>query len=237
VKSFRILVVEDNQDLLDLIVKYLELCGWRASAANSQEDCWLQLERQRPHLILLDVTIRGSEASSLFTELKSDVRFTEIPVIAVTAMGSMREKNLCIAAGCDRVLAKPFHLDELRRLIECFANNRNNERKTGGVTMKKPRRHFAAVALLAVALSGCQAMTGRTAGQNVDDARISTAVQATLTSDKASNFARIDVDTTNGVVYLNGTVQSAEQKARAEQLAGRVDGVKKVVNNLQVGKS
>jgi hyperosmotically inducible protein len=237
VKSFRILVVEDNQDLLDLIVKYLELCGWRASAANSQEDCWLQLERQRPHLILLDVAIRGNEASSLLTELKSDVRFTEIPVIAVTAMGSMREKNLCIAAGCDRVLAKPFHLDELRRLIECFANNRNNERKTGGVTMKKPRRHFAAVALLAVALSGCQAMTGRTAGQNVDDARISTAVQATLTSDKASNFARIDVDTTNGVVYLNGTVQSAEQKARAEQLAGRVDGVKKVVNNLQVGKS
>ena len=103
--------------------------------------------------------------------------------------------------------------------------------------MKKPSRHFAAVALLAVALFGCQAMTGRTAGQNVDDSRISTAVQATLTSDKASNFTRIDVDTTNGVVYLNGTVQSAEQKARAEQLAGRVDGVKKVVNNLQLGKS
>ena len=82
---------------------------------------------------------------------------------------------------------------------------------------------------------GCQAMTGRTAGQNVDHARISTAVQTTLTADKVSNFTRIDVDTTNGVVYLNGTVQSAEQKARAEQLAGRVDGVKKVVNNVQVG--
>lgn len=103
--------------------------------------------------------------------------------------------------------------------------------------MKKRRGHFAAVALLAVALTGCQAMTGRTAGQNVDDARISTAVQATLTTDKVSNFTRIDVDTTNGVVYLNGTVQSGEQKARAEQLAARVEGVKKVVNNLQVGKS
>jgi DNA-binding response OmpR family regulator len=237
VKSFRILVAEDNQDLLDLIVKYLELCGWRASAANRQEDFWLQLERQRPDLILLDVTIQGSEASSLLGELKGDSRFTDIPVIAMTALSSMREKNLCIAAGCDRVLAKPFHLDELRRLVECFANHRKNEQKTGGITMKKPTRHFAAVALLAVALSGCQAMTGRTAGQNVDDARISTAVQATLTSDKASNFTRIDVDTTNGVVYLNGTVQSAEQKARAEQLAGRVDGVKKVVNNLQLGKS
>jgi len=237
VKSFHILVVEDNQDLLDLIVKYLELCGWRASPANSQEDFWLQLERQRPNLILLDVPIERSEASSLLSELKSDLRFTDIPVIAMTAMGSTREKNLWIAAGCERVLAKPFHLDELRRLIECFANNQKNEPKKGVITMKRSMRHFAAVVLLAVALSGCQAITGRTAGQNVDDARISTAVQATLTSDKASNFTRIDVDTTNGVVYLNGTVQSAEQKTRAEQLAGRVDGVKKVVNNLQVGKS
>jgi hyperosmotically inducible protein len=237
VKSLRILVVEDNQDLLDLIVKYLELCGWRTSAANTPANFWLQLERQRPNLILLDVTIQGSEASSLVSELKSDLRFNDIPVIAMTAMGSMREKNLRIAAGCDRVLGKPFHLDELRRLVQCFANKQKNEPKNGGITMKRPIKHFAAVALLAVALSGCQAMTGRTAGQNVDDARISTAVQATLTSDKASNFTRIDVDTTNGVVYLNGTVQSAEQKARAEQLAARVDGVKKVVNNLQLGKS
>lgn len=236
-KSFHILVVEENQDLLDLLVRYLELCGWRASAANSPEDFWPKLKRQMPNLILLDMTIQGSDASSLLSELKSDLRFSNVPVIAMTAMGSMREKNLCIAAGCDRVLAKPFHLDELRRLIECFANQQKNEPKKGGITMKRPRRHFAAVALLAVALSGCQSMTGRTAGRNVDDARITTAVQATLTSDKASNFTRIDVDTTNGVVYLNGTVQSAEQKARAEQLAGRIDGVKKVVNNLQIGKS
>lgn len=236
-KSFRILVVEDNQDLLNLVVKYLELCGWRASAANNQDDFRLQLERDRPNLILLDVTIQGSETLSLLSELRGDLRFTDIPVIALTVMGSRRDKNLCITAGCDRVLAKPFHLDELRRLVECFADKQKNASKTGGIIMKKPTRHFAAVALLAFALSGCQAMTGRTAGQNVDDARITTAVQASLTSDKASNFTRIDVDTTNGVVYLNGTVQSAEQKARAEQLAGRIDGVKKVVNNLQVGKS
>ena len=39
-KSFRILLVEGNQDLLDLIVKYLELCGRQASAANGQQDFW-----------------------------------------------------------------------------------------------------------------------------------------------------------------------------------------------------
>ena len=55
-------------------------------------------------------------------------------------------------------------------------------------------------------------------------------------SDKASNLTRVDVDTNNGTVYLNGTVESPEQKSRAEQLAWQASGVKTVVNNLQVQK-
>lgn len=234
-KSFRILVVEDNRDLLDLVVKYLNLCGWRATAAGNEQEFWDQLERDQPDLILLDMLFPGGEGFSLISTVKSDARYSAIPVIAVTGMSSMRDKNLCIAAGCDKVLAKPFHLDELRRRVECFANKNKTNKKTGGGFMKNSKKHFAAVAVLTLALAGCQAMTGRTAGRNVDDARISTSVQTTLTADKASNFTRIDVDTTNGVVYLNGAVKTSEQKARAEQLAARVDGVKKVVNNLQVG--
>jgi hyperosmotically inducible protein len=46
----------------------------------------------------------------------------------------------------------------------------------------------------------------------------------------------VDVDTNNGTVYLNGTVDSAEQKTKAEQLAWQAKGVKSVVNNLQVQK-
>jgi hyperosmotically inducible protein len=85
-------------------------------------------------------------------------------------------------------------------------------------------------------LASCQATTGRTAGRNIDDAALTASVNAALVSDKPSNFTRIDVDTTNGVVALNGTVETAEQRARAEQLAGRVDGVKRVINNLQVSR-
>lgn len=187
-KSFRILVLQDNQDLLKLIVKYLELCGWRATAANTAENFWDQLGRERPNLILADLRIQGCEAFSLLHALKLDPRYSDIPVIAMTGVSSMTDKNRCIAAGCDKILAKPFHLDELLRLVEGFAKNYKNDHETRRTTMKKPRRHFAAVALLALALTGCQAMTGRTAGQNVDDARISTAVQTTLTADKASNF-------------------------------------------------
>jgi osmotically-inducible protein OsmY len=77
-------------------------------------------------------------------------------------------------------------------------------------------------------------MTGRSAGRNIDDASITAAVKSTLVADKAANLTRVDVDTTNGVVALNGIVSSAEQKERAAQLARRVDGVRNVINNLQV---
>ena len=60
-------------------------------------------------------------------------------------------------------------------------------------------------------LIGCQAMTGKTAGENVSDASVSTAVQSKLTSDRVSNFTRVDVDTERGVVNLSGVVQSPEQ--------------------------
>jgi hyperosmotically inducible protein len=89
-------------------------------------------------------------------------------------------------------------------------------------------------ALLVV--SGCSSMTGQTAGQYVDDTAITTSVKAKLTAEKAATFTRIDVDTTNQVVTLNGIVESADQKARAEQLARQVGGVKSVKNNLQVQK-
>jgi osmotically-inducible protein OsmY len=83
-------------------------------------------------------------------------------------------------------------------------------------------------------LSGCQAITGRTLGQNIDDANLTAAVKTQLARDKVSSVTRIDVDTTNGVVALNGTVESAEQRERAEQVARKVSGVKDVINNLQV---
>jgi osmotically-inducible protein OsmY len=79
-------------------------------------------------------------------------------------------------------------------------------------------------------------MTGQTAGQYVDDTTITTSVKAKLTAEKAANFTRIDVDTTNQVVTLNGIVESADQKAKAEQIARQVGGVKSVKNNLQVQK-
>jgi hyperosmotically inducible periplasmic protein len=83
-------------------------------------------------------------------------------------------------------------------------------------------------------LLGCQAMTGRTAGQNVDDSAVTAAVKTKLAADKISSLTRIDVDTVRGTVSLNGVVESAEQKSRAQVLASQASGVNKVINNLQI---
>ncbi len=100
------------------------------------------------------------------------------------------------------------------------------------------RPGFQTVTVIALVLAmttiGCSRLTGKTAGQNVDDATITAAVKGKLVADSASNLTRVDVDTNRGTVYLNGTVQTPEQKAKAEELAWQAKGVKSVVNNLQV---
>lgn len=88
-----------------------------------------------------------------------------------------------------------------------------------------------------LSLGGCTAMTGQTAGQYVDDSTITASVKAKLAADKVGTLTRIDVDTTNKVVSLNGIVPSPQDKARAEQLANQVESVRAVKNNLQIQQS
>jgi len=90
---------------------------------------------------------------------------------------------------------------------------------------------------LAVLLAGCTSMTGETLGQNVDDTGITTSVKAKLAAEKVGTLTRVDVQTTQGVVSLNGVVQTAELKARAGELAWQVEGVREVLNNIQIQKS
>jgi hypothetical protein len=86
----------------------------------------------------------------------------------------------------------------------------------GGINMA-----ILSVLWVLLCLSACQTITGETAAENIDDGKVTT-------------FAQIGVETNHGVVTLTGVVDSAADKARAEQVASRVGGVKRVVNNLQV---
>ena len=96
------------------------------------------------------------------------------------------------------------------------------------------RQAVIGLLLTVLIMSGCQAMTGETAGENIDDSTITASVKTKLAADKLSSLTRVDVDTTRGVVALNGVVQSPEQRTRVEELARQVSGVKSVKNNLQI---
>ena len=86
-------------------------------------------------------------------------------------------------------------------------------------------------------MTGCQAMTGATMGENIDDGNITTSVKTQLASDKLVTLTRVGVETNNGIVYLTGEVETAEQRSHIGSLASQVKGVKRVVNNLQVRKN
>jgi len=100
-------------------------------------------------------------------------------------------------------------------------------------TLRKSGTVLTVLAVMML-LAACQSTTGKTFGESIDDAGITTAVKAKLAAEKVSTLTRIDVDTNQGVVALNGTVKTVEDKVRAEQIARQVKGVRDVVNNLRI---
>ena len=96
------------------------------------------------------------------------------------------------------------------------------------------RRHrtllFAGVVIVSLLAAAC----GKTVGETIDDATITTRVKTSLINEPNLDAGSIDVDTFKGVVTLSGRVKTAEQEQRAVALAKRVSGVTDVKSALQV---
>ena len=89
--------------------------------------------------------------------------------------------------------------------------------------------------VLAVWWIGLTLTVGCATVDRVDDLRIESEVKARLVAEKDANLTRLGVVANDATVYLSGTVESPEQRARAGTLARGVRGVKRVVNTLDVG--
>ena len=85
--------------------------------------------------------------------------------------------------------------------------------------------------VLAAALAPAHA---RTVGQIIDDATIATEITAKLAADQLSSLAKIGVKAHEGIVTLSGKVDSQERRAKAAQIASGVQGVKGLLNNIEV---
>ncbi len=86
---------------------------------------------------------------------------------------------------------------------------------------------IAISAALVISLAGCER---RSAG----DTTTNTAVKNKLVADPTTSAAKIDVDTSNGVVTLSGKVPTAAERSEAERIARNTQGVRQVVNNISV---
>ena len=97
-------------------------------------------------------------------------------------------------------------------------------------------KKFTAALAFVLLIAGCQAMTGETAGQNIDDGALTTSVKTSLAGERINTLSRVGVETNNGIVVLTGEVETANEKSRAGTVASQVKGVRGVTNNLQVIK-
>lgn len=90
------------------------------------------------------------------------------------------------------------------------------------------------VLFIAVAFTACHTPAGRSAGDVVDDATITTEVKAKLLEDDMTKGIAVTVQTFEGTVTLIGAVDNRDQMNRATQIARSVKGVRKVDNRLQL---
>lgn len=103
--------------------------------------------------------------------------------------------------------------------------------------MKLSFKKSVTAGLVAAALlfcAGCSRDDGKTAGQTVDDSAISAKVKTAFAQDPGVRAVDVKVDTHLGVVQLSGWADTAAEKARAEQLAKAVPGVKSVQNKIEL---
>ena len=95
-------------------------------------------------------------------------------------------------------------------------------------------RGFILLICLSAFLSGCATPAGRSAGAVIDDAVITSKVNALIIEEKDLKFLKINVDTFKGIVTLMGTAPSAEAEKKLIGLAKGVSGVKDVVSKLRI---
>ena len=98
-------------------------------------------------------------------------------------------------------------------------------------------RSFVALLMLAgllIGLFGCETPAGRTAGQVVDDATVTTKVKAKIFQDSVLKGFAISVETFEGEVTLTGAVDNEGERKRADTLAKSTSGVRKVHNLIKI---
>jgi CheY-like chemotaxis protein len=109
----RILLVEDNENNAEILIRRLSRRGFEVSLARDGVEGIERARRELPDLILLDMDLPRLDGWEAARQLKGDAVTTGIPIIAVTAYAMADERKRSLESGCDDFETKPVELPSL----------------------------------------------------------------------------------------------------------------------------
>jgi DNA-binding response OmpR family regulator len=125
----KVLVVDDNQDVRELIVHILNADGFHVYAAIDGENALAILNSNPVDLVLLDVMMPGMSGLDVLKEIRtgSNKKIREVPVMMITAMSSTDDVDQALAIGANSYVVKPFRGTTIREKVRKILNLPFNE--------------------------------------------------------------------------------------------------------------
>ncbi|HEX6298780.1 MAG TPA: phosphate regulon transcriptional regulator PhoB [Burkholderiales bacterium] len=122
--SARVLVVEDEPHIQELVAVNLEHAGHRVVRAANAEDADTAIRAELPDVIILDWMLPGESGVAFARRLRGDPRTRDLPIIMLTARAMEQDKISGLEAGADDYLTKPFSPRELNARIKALLRRR-----------------------------------------------------------------------------------------------------------------
>jgi Response regulators consisting of a CheY-like receiver domain and a winged-helix DNA-binding domain len=108
-----VLIVEDNPDNQQLATWILEDEGFRVTCADTAESGLEMLEREEFNIVLMDISLPGMDGKEATRVIRSNPRFANLPILALTAHAVQGERESIEACGVSGLVTKPVDEDEL----------------------------------------------------------------------------------------------------------------------------
>lgn len=126
-KQYHVLVVDDEKEMVELVTSYLRKERFQVSSASNGYALLQKLEEQEVDLILLDLMMPYMDG---FTACKEIRKFSDVPIIMLTAKGEEADRVSGLKMGADDYIVKPFSPNELLARIEALLRRTNQNVKS-----------------------------------------------------------------------------------------------------------
>jgi DNA-binding response OmpR family regulator len=109
----RVLIVEDDRDIAELVERYLQKAGFSTEVLASGRDALKAMADRPPDLLILDLMLPHVDGLEICRAARNDARTAAIPIIMLTARAEESERIVGLEIGADDYIAKPFSPNEL----------------------------------------------------------------------------------------------------------------------------